>query len=181
MRRRTKLIFLLVVLTIIAPLVRMSYRMLLDRVLPLRYEEHIEKYSDEYVLPKHLVMGVIRTESKFNDKAHSEYARGLMQITDDTAVWIAKEMKIEYSVDMVEDPETNIKMGCFYLSYLIEKYENVRTALAAYNAGPGNVNSWLSDEAYSLDGKTLYEIPFGETKRYVRRVEIFEKLYEKLY
>ncbi len=181
MRRKNKLIFLLVVLTIIVPLARLSYEKILDRVLPLKYEQYIERYSDEYSLPQYLVMGVIRAESKFDEKAHSGYARGLMQITDDTAKWIAKEFEIEYFEDMVEEPETNIKMGCFYLSYLTKKYGNTHTALAAYNAGPGNVNSWLSDERYSDDGVTLYEIPFGETKRYVQRVEMFRGLYEKLY
>ena len=104
-----------------------------------------------------------------------------MQITDDTARWIAKEMNIEQYDDMVEDPETNIKMGCFYLAYLMKKYENAEAALAAYNAGPGNVNSWLVGGEYSADGKTLDEIPFGETKRYVQRVDFFSVLYQKLY
>ena len=53
--------------------------------------------------------------------------------------------------------------------------------LAAYNAGSGNVSKWLADPRYSSDGKTLTEIPFGETKRYVNRVFNNYKIYDKLY
>ena len=72
-------------------------------------------------------------------------------------------------------------MGCYYLSYLIEKYGNTDTALAAYNGGMGNVSKWLADKRYSLDGKTLYKIPYAETEKYVKRVKAFVKIYEKLY
>ncbi len=181
MKRTTKLIVFIAVLAILIPAVKTCYTLLLDRLLPLKYEKYIEKYADEYELDKYLVMGVIRAESSFEDNAHSGVARGLMQITDDTARWIAKELKLEYSQDMILDAETNINMGCFYLSYLIERYKNTETALAAYNAGMGNVSSWLSDARYSSDGMALYEIPYGETKNYVRRVGVFEKLYKKIY
>jgi len=72
-------------------------------------------------------------------------------------------------------------MGCFYLSYLIDHYKNIETALAAYNAGMGNVSSWLEDKKYSKDGKTLTEIPYSETAKYVRRVRSLRKIYKILY
>lgn len=152
-----------------------------DRYLPLKYEPEIEKYAEMYDLDKYLVMGVIRAESSFDHKAHSGVARGLMQITDETAAWIAEKIDEEYHRDMVENPELNIKMGCYYLSYLIQHYGNIDTALAAYNGGMGNVTSWLADEKYSDDGKTLKDIPYDETKRYVKRVRILWKIYQKLY
>ncbi len=159
----------------------LAYGAFLDRFLPLKYEDSIERHAAENGLDKYFVMAVIRAESSFDHKAHSGIARGLMQITDDTAEWIAGKMGLEYDEDMVEEPDTNIKMGCRYLAYLISLYGNTDTALAAYNAGPGTVNVWLKDERYSRDGKTLYEIPYGETKRYVQRVAKFEKIYKKIY
>lgn len=151
------------------------------RLFPMEYGAFIEEYAEEYGLSKHLVSGVIYAESGFNNKAHSGLARGLMQLTDETADWVAEKMGIEYEYDMAEEPEINIKMGCYYLSYLIEKYQNTETALAAYNGGMGNVSKWLADERYSPDGKTLLKIPYGETERYVKRVKFFTYIYQKLY
>ena len=104
-----------------------------------------------------------------------------MQITEETAKWICEQLELEYSEGLLYDPEANIEMGSFYLGYLAEKYKNMDTALAAYNAGMGNVTKWLKDSKYSSDGITLSEIPFGETKRYVQRVNKLKKLYEIIY
>ena len=65
--------------------------------------------------------------------------------------------------------------------YLEDYYKDIETALAAYNAGMGNVSGWLKDEKYSSDGVTLKDIPFGETKRYVERVKKLQVIYEILY
>lgn len=154
---------------------------LVYRAFPMKYGEYIERYAKEYGLKKQLVSGVIYAESGFNCKAHSGLARGLMQLTDETADWVASEMGLDYEYDMAEDPETNIKMGCYYLSHLIGKYENTETALAAYNGGMGNVSRWLADERYSKDGKTLFKIPYAETEKYVKRVKLFSKIYQRLY
>ena len=151
------------------------------RIFPLDYADYIEKYSNEYRLDKYMVAGVIYAESGFDNTAHSGLARGLMQMTDKTADWVAEKLEIKYDYDMAENPEINIKMGCYYLSCLIEKYQNNETALAAYNAGMGNVSKWLEDTRYSQDGKTLSNIPYAETEKYVKRVKLFTNIYEKLY
>lgn len=156
-------------------------RLLINGFVPLKYEDSIEKYSVEYGLDKYLVMAVIRAESGFDSKAHSGLARGLMQLTADTAKQLAGELGLDYDEDMVDDPDTNIRMGCKYLSYLITVYKNRETALAAYNAGMGNVSAWLKNPEYSADGVTLRRIPYGETERYVARVAKFERIYKKLY
>ena len=135
---------------------------------PVAYSEYIYKYADEYDLDPYLVMAVIKVESNFVPEAHSNYAGGLMQLTEETAQWNADQMGITYYDYM--DPETNIKLGCHYLNHLIEHYDNLDTALAAYNGGMGNVHEWLSDSRYSDDGKTLKDIPFPETKNYVIKV-----------
>lgn len=151
------------------------------RLFPLKYGETIQKYSSEYGLDKYMIAGVIYAESGFDNTAHSGLARGLMQLTDKTAEWVAEKLDIEYDYDMAEAPDINIRMGCFYLSLLMEKYRNEETALAAYNAGMGNVSKWLEDARYSEDGAVLSDIPYAETRKYVKRVRVFTYIYRKLY
>ena len=72
-------------------------------------------------------------------------------------------------------------MGCFYLNYLISHYKNTDVALAAYNAGMGNVNKWLSSEEYSVDGEKLSYIPYKETREYIKKVNKYQQKYKDLY
>ena len=105
-----------------------------------------------------------------------------MQITEGTAKWGAEEIGIgEFNIDLLFDPETNIRIGCWYISRLLNQYKSLESALAAYNAGSGNVTKWLNDTAYSSDGITLKHIPFKETKNYLFKVKFFKKLYEIRY
>ena len=148
---------------------------------PTEYENIIVKSANDNDLDPNLVMAIIKTESNFVVDAHSGKASGLMQITDDTALWIANERGMDIQDIDLMDPEDNIQMGCYYLRYLIDYYEgNVDVALAAYNGGMGNVNKWLKDEEYSKDGKNLDYIPFTETREYVKRVKKEKKVYEKM-
>ena len=150
---------------------------------PYKYEEIVNKYSYEYNLDPLLVLAVIKTESNFNkDAESSKGAKGLMQIMDSTGQWISSNVEISYFLPhMLYNPEINIMMGCWYLNNLIEQFGNVDTALAAYNAGSGNVNEWLKDGEYSKDGETLYNIPFAETKKYVDKIKVSYKMYKYLY
>ena len=148
---------------------------------PLRYEEEIRQSAEDYQLDPYLVMAMVKTESNFNLRAHSGVARGLMQLTDSTAQWIAEKMGIEFQPEDVETPALNIQMGCYYLRYLLDYYNNEDLALAAYNAGMGNVTSWLSDERYSKNQKELSKIPFAETENYVKKIERFYRVYSYLY
>ncbi len=148
---------------------------------PVAYGDWITKYSVKNELDPFLVMAVIKQESNFVPEAHSGYAGGLMQLTEETASWNAKEMGI--SVYDYMDPETNIRLGCHYLRYLIDHYGNVDTALAAYNGGMGNVNEWLRDSRYSTNGETLNaeSIPFAETRGYLQKVNEYWTYYTELY
>lgn len=143
---------------------------------PVAYNTYIAKYAAENELDPYLVIGLIKQESNFIADARSKYAGGLMQLTELTAEEYAKKLGLENYNYM--DPETNIRIGCFVLASLIEKYENVDTALAAYNAGIGNVDSWLKNPDYSSDGKTLYNIPFSETRHYVKKVNQYVEAYK---
>ena len=160
-----------------------GYLVLLPRVLPLQYQDLVIKYSSMYQLEKSLVNAVIFSESHFETTAVSSAdAVGLMQITNETAWWAAEQMGMDSeSVDLT-DPATNIHIGCWYLHWLLEKFDGVtETALAGYNAGHGNVTKWLSDSEMSKNGITLEEIPFEETKSYVKKVQLAKRIYGYVY
>lgn len=150
---------------------------------PLKYEDVIEEYSREYNLDPFLVMGIISAESRFDEKAVSHKdAKGLMQLREDTARWCTEKFRLDVSAENLYEPDTNILIGCSYVSYLTELFDgHTATAVAAYNAGQGNVSAWLKNPEYSDDGKILRVIPFPETDTYVQKVlkrcEIYKKLY----
>ena len=133
----------------------------------------------ENELPAALVYALIKAESNFDSAAVSQKgARGLMQLMDTTAAWCSEKSGIP--LRDILNPEENIALGAFYLGYLCEMYDgNIETALAAYNAGYGRVNSWLRDRAYSPEGQTLSFVPFPETRQYVKKVMLYKSIYEK--
>lgn len=149
--------------------------------------DHIAYVSDmakEYGLDGYIVASVVYTESAFDPNAvSSKGAIGLMQIMPDTGEWIADRLKIKnFKTSMLKDPQTNLRMGCWYLSYLTDRYHSdLRLVLSAYNAGPGTVEKWLDDPEYSNDGKTIARIPFDETRQYVDKVLDTNEQYKKLY
>ena len=150
---------------------------------PLKYFDIIERYSQIYGVDPVIISSIISVESRFNSNAVSPVgASGLMQIMEPTAVWAAQEIGIENFVysDMIFDPEININIGTWYINRLINTYGELSVALAAYNAGSGNVTRWLGDPEFSEDGVTLSYIPFGETRRYVERVNRSMKIYSFL-
>lgn len=181
-RQHRRLIFFITVIVIFTFSVYNCSQLIYKIIYPLRFEEYIEQYSDEYGLDKYLVMSLIKAESNYIHDAHSGLARGLMQITDDTALWISEKLGTSFKSDDLDNPKININMGCYYLSYLSDYYNgDTSLALAAYNAGMGNVNRWLSDTRYSKSGAALDNIPFPETEKYVKKVNKGINIYKKLY
>lgn len=152
---------------------------------PIDYEDEVTVMSDETGLSKALIFAVIRTESGFNAEAESPAgAIGLMQLLPDSFDWIQRVEEGEeiYSHEALLDPSVNIRYGSLTLKYLLDRFDgNEKAAIAAYNAGPGNVDIWLEDERYSRDGKNLDEIPFDETRSYVSKVLAAKDKYENLY
>ena len=147
---------------------------------PLSYKETIFEYADYYGLSRVLIFAVIKTESSFDKNAQSKKgAKGLMQITDKTANYIANKLGVDdYDIFNVD---TNVNFGCFYIKYLYNRFKNMKTALVAYNAGEGNVALWLLNTELSDDGKTLKEIPFSESREYLNKIEQNFIKYRKLY
>lgn len=176
-----KILCLLIVLLVIAAGFRYVVK---EKFFPYKYAEYVEQYGKEYNLDPFFILAVIKTESKFDDNAHShKNAVGLMQITVETGEWAAKEMGYTtFSKQDLYNEKYNIRMGCWYLKYLSDMFDGNRDLIvAAYNAGPTNVQNWLNDKQYSKDGKTLDYIPFGETKKYVDKVNTYYNVYEYLY
>ncbi len=149
---------------------------------PFKYIELISETASDYGLKPEFVCAVIHAESKFDKDALSKKgAGGLMQIMESTALWLAKEMELQdFTIDKLFEPETNIKIGCYYLSKLLKQYDGDATlALAAYNAGSGNVDNWLKDPRYTKDGKLSY-IPFAQTRSYIEKTYKNIKIYKAL-
>ena len=123
-------------------------------VYPLQYDYLVRQYSYESKIDPALVASVILVESKFDERAASQPgAHGLMQVMPDTAQWIADEMGMtDYTPDKLSDVRTNIRLGTWYLAYLLKEYDgNQILALAAYNAGRGHVDSWVREYGWTKD------------------------------
>ncbi len=143
---------------------------------PMEHYDIIKVYAEEYNLEPAMVCAFINAESHFDNEAVSHKgAKGLMQVMDTTALWAAEEIPIEnFSKEDITDPQTNIRIGCWYLNRLNRQFDGDDTLImAAYNAGSGNVTGWLYDEKYSSDGKTLDTIPYEETKKYVNKINFY--------
>jgi soluble lytic murein transglycosylase len=152
--------------------------------LPLRHEDIIRQQAREKGLDPALIAGVIYAESRFRDgQASSAGALGLMQITPETASEIAhRSGGTAFVVDDLDTPQVNIAYGAFYLRSLLRHYGGDQTlALAAYNAGTGNVDRWLGEARERDERLTVDAIPFAETRAYVRQVDDAQRAYRRSY
>lgn len=155
-------------------------------IYPYPYQETVLRYSARYGVDNALVAAVIKTESKFKMNVTSDRgAIGLMQLMPETAEWIAGELGDNERVMMQEDirdPEVNLRYGIWYLSVLLREFSgNEILALAAYNAGIGNVHEWMEQYGWTDDFRQVDAIPFEETKEYVKSVLKNKVKYKALY
>ena len=151
-------------------------------IFPLKYTKHIKKYASEYDLPASMVASLINIESGYDKHAKSKAgAIGLMQIMPNTAKEIATKFNINYNDEMLYDEETNIKFGCYYLSYLLNYYDlNITNTLASYNWGLNNVNNWINNGNVDKDG-SIINIPVSETKNYLKKYKFNNFFYDIFY
>jgi soluble lytic murein transglycosylase len=147
--------------------------------LPLRHDDIIRQQAADKGVDADLIAAVIYAESRFRDQTSQAGARGLMQITPETARHIERLSGGEtFRVADLANPDINIAYGTFYLEYLLDRYGgNEVAALAAYNAGPGNADAWGGS------GLGVDEIPVDETQDYVAEVlskrEDYRRNYEQ--
>jgi peptidoglycan lytic transglycosylase len=141
-------------------------RAIQELTLPLRHEDIIRQQAKEKGVDASLIAAVIYSESRFRDQTSEAGARGLMQITPETALDIADRSEAQtFLLRDLADPQINISYGTYHLRDLLEQYSgNEIAALAAYNAGSGNVDRWGGDDL------TLDDIRFPETRAYVEKV-----------
>ena len=157
---------------------------MLTKVYKLEYTEYVKKYANEYNVDEYLIYAIIKAESNFEPDAVSHRgAKGLMQLMYSTAEDISKRIGIELNEDNILEPDININLGTKYISMLIQKYNNINLALAAYNAGSGNVDGWIEKGTLKSDGSDIENVPFTETNNYVRKIlrdyEIYKNIYEE--
>jgi soluble lytic murein transglycosylase len=152
-------------------------RAIQELTLPLHHEDIIRQQAREKHVDASLIAAVIYAESKFSDRTSSAGARGLMQITPEAANEIERHSGgTTFRLKDLGDPEINIRYGTFLLHELLDRYDDdVVAALAAYNAGPGNVDKWGGSEL-SVEG-----IPFPETRAYVEEVLDKQRAYRDEY
>lgn len=151
---------------------------------PLEHSATVYASAQANKVPYSLVAGVILAESKFNEHAESAPgALGLMQLMPETAHWIAEQMNEPKLTDNdIKEPDTNIKLGTWYLAYLLNEFKgNKVLALAAYNAGRGHVEEWMTQYGWGDDFDNIEDIPFAETREYVTAVLKNQEKYESLY
>lgn len=185
MKRWIKTILTLAVLFVVGTLLlNWGYDSFMKAAYPLAYKELVTKEAAEQGVDPALVYSVIKAESNFDPEAKSHAgAMGLMQITPDTFDWLQTKLRedISYTKEDLYSPQINIRYGCKFLQILQDKYSERATALSAYNAGIGTVNTWLSNPEISQDGVTLSRIPYPETERYVSTVLRNYQKYKEIY
>jgi soluble lytic murein transglycosylase len=152
--------------------------------LPLRHEDIIRQQARDKGLDPALIAAVIYAESRFRDgQTSAAGAQGLMQLTPATARYIARKSGgTQFVVDDLGTPQVNIAYGAYYLRYLLRRYDgNEDFALAAYNAGEGNVDRWIAAARAHDRALTITAIPYSETRAYVGRVKEVRGEYRRAY
>ena len=151
--------------------------------LPLRHEDIIRQQAQAKHLDPALIAGVIFAESKFRARTSSTGAQGLMQIQPETARFIARRSGARtFQTADLGTPQINIQYGSYYLRYLLDRYGGNRVlAIAAYNAGETNVDRWIVQSGRRGKAFGVGDIPFPETRAYVRRVFDAERDYRDEY
>ena len=150
---------------------------------PLRFEERILERSDQWDLDPYWVASLIRQESVFVPRTRSPVgARGLMQVMPATGRALARLEGVSYRTSGLYDPGVSIRFGTRYLRQLLDRFASrPEMALAGYNAGPHRVRDW-TDMNMTIPAEVfIEEIPFTETRTYVKLIMRNEKIYRRLY
>jgi soluble lytic murein transglycosylase len=190
-RRRRRLWPVLALVAVLACLAGLTFAVFAGRVVvpaastriyPLKYEAEIAGVAERYDLDPYLVAAVARTESSFDPRAESRVgARGLMQLMPGTVDFVTGLDSYQGSDEpKLTDPEDSLELGACYLAYLLRRFDGDETAaLAAYNAGPTPVGRWI--EAGGGGSLKAADIGYPETQEYVKRVEHFRTLFERVH
>ena len=140
-------------------------------VYPVLFYDEIRKYAGETGNNLPLMLGLIREESYFDPLAQSSVgASGLMQLMPSTA----REISSKYSLGIAGDlftPSKNIRLGNYYYEFLRKNLEGYDvSSVAAYNGGIGSLKNWKTSLHYNDTDEFVEQIPYPETKNYVKKV-----------
>lgn len=145
--------------------------LLCNLIYPHYYQNEIKTFSNLYGVDSALVFSIVKAESNFDSGAVSSVgAVGLMQLMPTTAVFIAQKINFTQTIDLY-NPQTNLHLGIAYISYLQNRFNNLKAVICAYNAGEGVVKTWLNE-----NGEVI-KIEFAETRNYYNKVQQAMKVY----
>jgi soluble lytic murein transglycosylase len=154
-----------------------------ELTLPLGDASVIREQAAAKHLDPALIADVIYAETKFEPRTSSAGAEGLMQIEPETAKFLAKlSGGYRFTTSDLATPSVNVAYGSYYLRYLLDHYEgDEMLAVAAYNAGLANVDTWVAKAHAEGKQLTVSAIPFPQTRAYVQRVLEAQKEYRAAY
>lgn len=143
-----------------------------EHAYPLAYRELVEKYRGEGNNPPYYLYAIMRKESGFDPHTVSYAdALGLLQMIPPTTRRVVKALGLQYTDDMLFDPELNIRAGSWYIGRLFHKFkEQVPVAAASYNGGPGAVMRWLDAYGDRPVDEYVELISFSQARGYGKKV-----------
>lgn len=185
LRRNSLRRFFFLLIFIVLLLAGMRYHRAVGRmVFTMPYRDKILTYAVDRQLDPNLVAAVIYVESGFKpDVISKKGARGLMQVMPETADWVAQQIGApKVTLENLMEEETNIKLGTWYLRYLLDQFnQDLVQTLAAYNAGLNRIKEWQGSGTWNGRLSGLQQIPYPETRVYVAKVLRMYKVYGYLY
>jgi len=184
LRRRSRLDSRRILLLLLVLLLVLNINRVGRALYPFPYRDVVSYYAQQYNLDPCLVAAIIKTESNFNPNALSRKgAIGLMQVMPPTGKWVAAEIGLSgFYPRQLYNPQVNIRIGCWYLSDLYREFNgDTVLVLAAYNGGRGNVKKWLTQVNRSKNPDKIDQLPFLETRQFIRKVLWNHKIYRFLY
>lgn len=139
---------------------------------PKAFTASVNRWSSTYEVDPYLILAVIREESNYLPTAvSSSNAMGLMQLLPSTGKWIAEsKCKLTYTADLPFDPDANIRMGTWYVSYLTDLFDDLVRGVAAYNGGNGNVERWTAAAKVTARADVPGALVSIETREYLTKV-----------
>lgn len=154
-----------------------------ELIFPQPYQDQVNEMSSKTKLPPSLIYSIMKQESAFNERARSSAdAFGLMQVIPGLAKQLSRKFDVAYrhQVDLF-DPVINIQLGSYELMEQVRKQNGQLTYVAAaYNAGPNALSSWLKNRKRDDVLEFIEEIPYDETKTYVKLIARNKLFYERI-
>ncbi len=154
-----------------------------EHAYPLAYERLVEKYRKQSNIPDYYLYTIMRKESGFDPHTHSYAdAQGLLQMIPPTTERVVKHLGIEYTEDLLFDPERNIQTGAWYIGRLFSKFgKQIPVGAGSYNSGPRAVMRWLKKYGDKPMDEFVELLSYRQTRKYMKRTTETYARYKYLY